>query len=190
MSNTGWLFLFRKTLDSDFWAGTDEPFDWRSAFIHVLLSANWKQGVSRKNGHTITIERGQMLTSIRKLMATFHWSRKKVENWLDGMESYEMMTHKSVGFGTVLTVENFDKYQTFGASEGHTEGHTEGHAEEHNEGHAEGHTEGHSEDPRYKKKEEGRTKKEEGLSAHADPPPTKPEPPIGSPEWYALHYDD
>lgn len=107
----GWIKLYKQTLESDFWLSEDEPFDWRSAFIHVLLSANWRKGTSRKNGHMITIERGQLLTSIRKLMATFHWSRKRVENWIKGMTEYGMLESQSVGFGTVLTVVNYDKFQ-------------------------------------------------------------------------------
>ena len=171
MSDIGWVKVYRQTLDSEFWTRSDEPFDWRSAFIHVLLSANWKQGISRKNGHMITIGRGQWLTSIRNLMATFRWSRKRVENWLKGMDTYGMLTHKSVGFGTVLTVVNYDKFQSDGATVEHTEEHMT--------------------DPRSKKEEERRQKEEsQSPAAAGTPPAVKREPPIGSKEWLALHYDD
>ena len=182
MSRPGWLKLYNQTLDSDFWIASDEPFDCRSAFIHVLLSSNWRKGTSKKCGRTITIERGQCLTSIRKLMSTFHWSRKRVENWLKWMSDYGMITHQSVGFGTVLTVENYDKYQCDGASEWHSEEHSERHSKERNEE--------HSEEPRSKTKDR-RQQKEDIKSAHAGPPPvTWIGPPIGSPEWYAQHNDD
>ena len=189
MNDIGWVKVYRQTLDSEFWTRSDEPFDWRSAFIHVLLSANWKQGISRKNGHMITIERGQWLTSIRNLMATFRWSRKRVENWLKGMDTYGMLTHKSVGFGTVLTVVNYDKFQSDGATVEHTEEHTAEHKTGHMDSHTVEHTEEHMTDPRSKKEEERRQKEESQSPAAAGTPPAKKEPPIGSKEWLALHYD-
>ena len=193
MIRPGWLKLYNRTLDSEFWTNSDEPFDWRSAFIHVLLSANWKQGISRKNGHMITIERGQWLTSIRNLMATFRWSRKRVENWLKGMDTYGMLTHKSVGFGTVLTVVNYDKFQSDGATVEHTEEHTEEHTAEHKTGHMDSHTVEHTEehmtDPRSKTTDYRQQTTDSQSPAAAGTPPAKKELPIGSKEWLALHYD-
>lgn len=179
MNRPGWIKLYNQTLDSDFWIDEDEPFDWRSAFVHVLLAANWRKGISRKSGHSITIERGQYLTSIRRLMATFHWSRKRVENWLKGMDGYGMITSKSVGFGTVLTVVNYDKYQSDGATVEHTV--------EHKVEHTEGHTQGHKVDPRSKTIDR-RQQTTDIKSAPAEKP--LPEPPIGSPAWYERHYND
>ena len=184
MNRPGWIKLYNQTLDSDFWIDEDEPFDWRSAFIHVLLSANWRQGISRKNGHSITIERGQYLTSIRRLMAEFHWSRKRVENWLKGMKEFGMLTAESVGFGTVLTVVNYDKFQSDGATVEHTV--------EHKVEHTEGHTQGHKVEQRSKTIDI-RLQTEDSKSAPAEPAPPRmvePEPEIGTPEWYKLHYDD
>ena len=177
MSTIGWLRLHRQTMDSDFWL-IDQPFSFRDAFIHVLLSANWTPGTTYKNGHSIQIQRGQLLTSIRKLGNTFHWDKHKVYKWLEFMAATNMITTKSVGFGTVLTVVNYDKYQS--------DTDTVTHAPTHEAAH----TSTHEVAPRYKNKEE-RTQKEESKSAPAGPPPVeKIGPPIGSPEWYALHYDD
>ena len=182
MNRPGWVKLYNQTLDSDFWSDNDEPFDWRSAFLHVLISANWRSGISRKCGHTIVIERGQWLTSIRKMMATFRWSRKRVENWIDGMKKYGMLESKSVGFGTVLTVVNYDKYQNDGAKVEHTQGHTAEHTEKH--------TQGHTEEPRSKTTDI-RQQTEDNISARAGKPQEAlPEPEPGTPEWYAAHYDD
>lgn len=63
----------------------------------------------------LKVNRGQWLTSVRHLAKTFGWSRKRVENWLDGMEKYGMLKVKSVGWGTLLTVVKYDVYQTYGA---------------------------------------------------------------------------
>jgi len=178
----GYLKLYRKTVDSDFWVDPD-PFSLRDAFIHVLLAANWREGISRRNGHKVVINRGQWLTSIRKLMETFHWSKNRVYRWLKTMRDYEMLESENLGFGTLLTVVNYDKYQISPDGNGHTDGHT-------NED-THGHTDGHEVGTRSKNNKEGRTQKEESLSAHAGPPPAETiEPPRGSPKWYALHNDD
>lgn len=187
MSAPTWVKLFYQTLESDFWEDSDEPYDWRSAFIYVLLKANWRYGVSRSHGHTIGVNRGQWLTSIRGLMKKFKWSRTRVEHWLNGMEKYGMLSAENVKFGTVLTVVNYDEYQVYTAKGEHTGEHKPEHTEEHDGEH----TGEHKGEPRSKKIEERREKEENISPAPAGTPPAdKPEPPIGSKEWYALHYDD
>ena len=181
MTRPGWIRLYRQTLDSGFWIDP-VPFSHRDAFIHVLIAANWTEGVSRRNGHKVVVKRGQWLTSIRKLMETFHWSKNRVYRWLKAMKDYEMLDAENLGFGTLLTVVNYDVYQVCPDSDGHSDGHT------HED--TDGHTDGHEGGTRYKNKEY-RRKKEENISASAGPPPARmAEPSIGSPEWYKLHYDD
>lgn len=110
-----WIKLHKELLDSDIW-NIDEPFTYRSAFIHVLLSANWKDGVFSHQGHILKVKRGQWLTSIYKLAATFKWDRKKVYKWLKYMDAAGMITTESHNFGTTLTVVNYDKYQGDGST--------------------------------------------------------------------------
>ena len=110
-----WIKLHKELLDSDIW-NIEEPFTYRSAFIHVLLSANWKDGVFSHQGHIIKVKRGQWLTSIYKLASTFKWDRKKVYKWLKYMEAAGMITTESYNFGTTLTVVNYDKYQGDGST--------------------------------------------------------------------------
>ncbi len=109
----GWIKLYNQTLDSDFW-DTGDPFDYQHAFIHVLLSANWRPGRTLRNGRVFEVDRGQWLTSTVKLAKIFHWSRDKVYRWLDVMKQYEMLESSSTGFGTLITVVNYDKFQTDG----------------------------------------------------------------------------
>ena len=105
-----WIKLYHGLLTSEIWL-RNEPFTYRSAFVHVLLSANWKDGKAVYAGKAIEIKRGQWLTSIRNLGTTFKWSNGKVLRWLNAMELYGMITSQSVGCGTLLTVVNYEKYQ-------------------------------------------------------------------------------
>lgn len=186
MSDIGWVKLYKQTLDSDLWNIT-EPFTSRSAFIHVLLSANWKDGKIYHDGKTITIKRGQWLTSIRKLSETFHWGIRRVYRWLDMMEKFGMITRENLKFATLLTVVNYSKYQ----DRGNTSDNTNDNTSDNTSDNTNDNTSDNTNDNRSKKEEE-RIKKEDSKSpAAAGPPPAvKREPPIGSKEWLALHYDD
>lgn len=172
-------------MESDFWL-IDQPFSFRDAFIHVLLSANWVKGVTTKNGHTLEVQRGQLLTNIRKLGATFHWDKHKVYQWLKFMAAADMLKSENVGFGTVLTIVNYDKYQ----NDADTVTHTPTHEVAHEDAHEDTHSPTHEVAPRYKNKEKRKQKEESKSPADAGTPPADNEPPIGSPEWYKLHYDD
>lgn len=181
MTRPGWIKLYNQTLDSDFWTDPD-PFSLRDAFIHVLVAANWREGTSRRHGNKVVIKRGQWLTSIRKLMETFHWSKNRVYRWLKTMKDYEMLESQNLGFGTLLTVVNYDKYQIGPDSDGHSDGH----ADEDTSGHSDGHSDG-----TRSKTKDIRLQTEDSKSASAEQPPARmAEPSIGSPEWYKLHYDD
>ena len=106
-----WVKLYGQTLESDFWIDP-APFDHRSAFLYVLLAANWKPGKFRKSGHVLDVKRGQLLTSIRHLQDAFHWgSTDRVKRWLDLMQEYGMIEHESLPYGTLLTVVNYDRFQ-------------------------------------------------------------------------------
>jgi len=105
-----WIKLHRQTTISEFW-DTGEPFDSQHAFIHVLLSANWRDGKMVSEGQVVDVKRGQWMTSIRKLSNIFHWSRGKVVRWISVMKKLGMLDSENVKCGTLLTVVNYGKYQ-------------------------------------------------------------------------------
>lgn len=185
MNNPGWIKLHYQMLESDIWT-SKEPFTARSAFIHVLLSANWKDGKVYHDGKAITIKRGQWLTSIRKLSDTFHWGVHRVYRWLDMMEKFGMVTTENLKFATLLTVVNYSKYQTYGNTSDNTNGNTSDNANSNDSSNTSDNTNGN----RYKNKERRIQKEESKSPASAGLPTAKPEPPIGSKEWLKLHYDD
>ncbi len=177
MSRPGWIKLYNQTLDSDFW-DMDDPFDYQHAFIHVLLSANWRPGHTKKNGRVFEVERGQLLTSTVKLAKTFHWSRDKVYRWIEVMKQYGMLEASSTGFGTLLTIVNYDKFQSdnqqnpTGVETGFNTGRKTAHK-----------TGGKTGDETRSKTTDTGQQTEDSLSAPAEE--TDPEPMRGTPEWYA-----
>ena len=71
----GWICLHRKILESDVWMDDEEPFDKRSAWVDLLLMANHKENSMIFDGHKLVVERGQIVTSVRKLSSRWRWSK-------------------------------------------------------------------------------------------------------------------
>ena len=86
----GWISLYRKIRESEIWCGK-EPFDKRSAWIDLLLSANHED----KNiifGSTVTpIKKGSFITSELKLSERWKWSRHKVDDYLKLLKKLNMI---------------------------------------------------------------------------------------------------
>ncbi|EUY64451.1 primosome subunit DnaD, partial [Staphylococcus aureus M0419] len=60
----------------------------------------------------VTVERGQRLTSILTLSDLFNWSRFKVKTFLDLLESDGMLEVKTTSKYTLITIVNYDFYQS------------------------------------------------------------------------------
>ena len=76
----GWIKTYRKIQDCWIWQ-IDESFDKRSAWIDLLLSANHKDVKIPFNGELILVERGQFITSVRKLSEKWKWNKDRVFAW-------------------------------------------------------------------------------------------------------------
>lgn len=120
MANKGYVKIYRQIQDCELWIA-DEPFDLRSAWIDLLLSANHKDKTTLFNYSTITIKRGQLLTSVRKLSARWHWGVKKTYKFLTLLEELEMIHRESDTKKTLVTIVNYGIYQDIGNTDGYTE---------------------------------------------------------------------
>ena len=127
----GWNRLYRKIQECGE-REDKEPFDKRSAWIDLLLTANHADAKLLFNGELITVQRGQILTSVRKLSVKWKWSVNKVYRFLKLLESDKMLQKESNKDRTLLTIVNYSVYQggeytneyTNGNSDGYTDGST------------------------------------------------------------------
>ena len=127
----GWIRLYRKLQECWVWEDK-EPFDKRSAWIDLLLTANHADAKLLFNGELITVQRGQILTSVRKLSVKWKWSVNKVYRFLKLLENDKMLQKESNKDRTLLTIVNYSVYQggeytneyTNGNSDGYTGGST------------------------------------------------------------------
>lgn len=108
--SNGWIKLHRKLQDCWIWL-EKEPFDKRSAWVDLLLTANHSDKKILFNGELITVKRGQILTSIRKLAERWKWSYDKTSRFLKLIESDGMLRKESDNCRTLLTIENYEVYQ-------------------------------------------------------------------------------
>ena len=109
-TNEGWLKLYRKTPDTAIWA-TKDPYDRRSAWIDLLLSANYTAAELVIKNDVLHIQRGQLFTSVRHLSARWSWSKDRVLSFLRQLDRLEMINRDSTHSGTLITIVNYDKYQ-------------------------------------------------------------------------------
>lgn len=106
----GWISIHRKIQDCDIWTDA-EPFDRRSAWVDLLLSANHEDRSMLFDGHRITIRRGQLLTSVRKLSDRWRWSKDRTLRYLRLLEDLEMIERESNARRTLLTIIKYEDYQ-------------------------------------------------------------------------------
>lgn len=107
---SGWIKLHRKIQDCWIWADR-EPFDKRSAWIDLLITANHSDKKLLLNGELTTVKRGQILTSMRKLSEKWKWSVNKVYRFIKLLESDGMLQKESNKDRTLLTIINYGFYQ-------------------------------------------------------------------------------
>lgn len=127
--SSGWIKLYRKLQDCWIWLDK-EPFDKRSAWVDLLLTANHSDKKILFNGELITVKRGQILTSVRKLSAKWKWSVNKVYRFLKLLESDEMLQKESDKDRTLLTIVNYSIFQCCEYTNENSNGNTNGYSDE------------------------------------------------------------
>lgn len=119
MSKQGWIALHRKTLDNPLWE--TEPFTRGQAWIDLLLLANHKEGKIIVRDNVITVERGQVGWSQKRLATRWKWSRTKVRNFLKYLENEQQIIQHKNYVSSLITIVNYNKYQSKGQQTGQQE---------------------------------------------------------------------
>lgn len=107
----GWISLHRSI--EDHWTFKEKrTFSKFEAWIDLLMMVNHKDNKILLGNELITVKRGQKITSIRKLCERWSWSNNKVKKFLNLLEEDGMLSVKSDTKKTVLTIANYDVYQS------------------------------------------------------------------------------
>ncbi|MBG3493966.1 DnaD domain-containing protein [Staphylococcus aureus] len=108
---TGWISIDRSIQNHWLFKGK-RTFSKFEAWIYLLMEANHSKAKVPIGNQIVTVERGQRLTSILTLSDLFNWSRFKVKTFLDLLESDGMLEVKTTSKYTLITIVNYDFYQS------------------------------------------------------------------------------
>lgn len=108
-----YIKLFRKVVENDLF--NEKPFDHWHAFEWLMIRACRFEKTEVIKGRAIHLKPGQLIIGQRKLAETFGWGRGKVARFCKLLEDLEMATFDSATYGasigTVITIENYSRYQ-------------------------------------------------------------------------------
>ena len=140
MNEVGWVKLHRTIRNSWMWS-VREPFDKRSAWLDMLMSAFFEDGEQTFKGVKISVGRGQFPTSVRLLADRWLWSTAKVNRYLERLKKEQMIVTERIKidtptdtpceekakqerntnrnsvrntYGTLITIVNYGFYQNDG----------------------------------------------------------------------------
>ncbi|MCL9739218.1 DnaD domain protein [Staphylococcus aureus] len=108
---TGWISIDR-SIQNHWLFKEKRTFSKFEAWIYLLMEANHSKAKVPIGNQIVTVERGQRLTSILTLSDLFNWSRFKVKAFLDLLESDGMLEVKTTSKYTLITIVNYDFYQS------------------------------------------------------------------------------
>lgn len=119
----GFVKLHRGWEDSDIFP--NEPYCARAAWCWLVSNAAWKEIIRHGGkGDEFILQPGQIHVSDRSLASVWGWDKKRVRRFLAKLERAKSATSKRTTSGTIVTIENWGKYQSQGPTEGPTEGPT------------------------------------------------------------------
>ena len=103
----GWIKIHKSL--SQHWIWSD-PFALR-AWLDLLICANYEDKKILFDGQLITVQRGQLITSIRKLSQKWCCSKERTRRILKLLEKDEMVHIDTNTRRTLLTIVNYGFYQ-------------------------------------------------------------------------------
>jgi len=103
-SSNSWIKIYRKFLK---WEWYDD-INVKVLFLHCLLKANYKD----KKWHGIEVKRGSFLTTIRGLAKETGLTPMQIRTALNKLKTTHEITQSSNANYTVITISNYEKYQT------------------------------------------------------------------------------
>lgn len=107
---SGTVNIARSIFDHTVFA--DEPKTEREAWIWLIMEASWKPRTRRVGVVVVETQRGQLAASVRFLASAWKWTPAKVQRYLKRLEKLEMIRTQADTGVTVLTICNYDQYQS------------------------------------------------------------------------------
>lgn len=123
----GWIKLYRKSVDNPLYFA--EPFDKWHAWQDLLLMASHERKSFISNGRRVTVEAGQLVTSVPILAKRWRWSENKVRRFLGSLNGSGMSRTDGSALGSAISIVNWAQYQDGGSALGSAVGSAVGSAD-------------------------------------------------------------
>ena len=88
-----------------------EPFNRAMAWIDLLFMANYKPTTIYVRGQRVKVGIGQIAMSQEALAQRWHWSRGRVNRYLDDLEMVQQIKQQKSRLITLISITNYAKYQ-------------------------------------------------------------------------------
>jgi hypothetical protein len=119
----GFISLHRKLMDNPLWS---DP-NYLKLWIYCLFKASHKEHEQLIGNQMLLLKRGQFVTGRKSLTEDMNrgvkpdqqLSEKSWSRYLKNLEKWQMLTIKVTNKFSVVTIEKYDFYQTFGAKTDH-----------------------------------------------------------------------
>ena len=113
----GWFKVQRDIEDHWIWK-SNEPFDKRSAWIDLIMLANYADRKTTDGESVVLRKRGDVNYSMLFLAKRWKWDRRKVKRFLMALEGDGMVSLHGTQHGTTITIENYAKHQDVCTTDG------------------------------------------------------------------------
>lgn len=115
----GYIKLHRKIMENPMYF--EEKFSYAMAWIDLLLLASHKPTKILVRGIVLDLEAGDLFYSQEELAKRWKWSRKKVNRYLNLLQTWGQITYKVHNRIGITSIINWDIYQGNGTTEDTTE---------------------------------------------------------------------
>lgn len=116
----GWAKIHRALADHELWLA--EPFTYGQAWVDIFLNANHAPGSFMVKRQRVSLERGQIGWSEITMTERWKWSRGKVRRFLKRLSSDGMIEQQAGHLTSVITICNYDDYQSSSKEDGTPDG--------------------------------------------------------------------
>ena len=106
----GWISLHRKVFENPI-IKPKKPYSKFEAWCWLMIRANHSDNKFVLGNEIIKTGAGEVVTSQKKLQKQFGWGNTKVRNYLNLLQSDEMIDIKTTPKRTHITICNYESYQ-------------------------------------------------------------------------------
>jgi hypothetical protein len=110
MDDAGYVRLWRKITENPVWTTLEAPV--LKVMLAFLLKANWKPGVWYDGRTQVDIPRGAFITSYKKMAEFCNLSVKQIRSAFRHLEKLGFAAYTRARKWTMVTVLNYEVYQT------------------------------------------------------------------------------